>query len=63
MNLLQDIIDSVERRWAAKLQQEVEAWRQRKRLNRLGNAQGARAPLCLRRKNARRYSIGSDFAA
>lgn len=31
MNLPQHIIDTVERRWAAKLQKDVDAWRKRKR--------------------------------
>lgn len=30
MNLPQHVIDNIERRWAAKLQQEVDAWRKRK---------------------------------
>jgi hypothetical protein len=30
MNLPQHVIDNIERRWAAKLQQEIEAWRKRK---------------------------------
>ncbi|MEH2513616.1 hypothetical protein V1291_004970 [Nitrobacteraceae bacterium AZCC 1564] len=31
MKLPQHVIDHVERRWAAKLQQEVDAWQNRKR--------------------------------
>ncbi|MEH2513615.1 hypothetical protein V1291_004969 [Nitrobacteraceae bacterium AZCC 1564] len=31
MDLPQHVIDNVERRWAAKLQQEADAWRKRKR--------------------------------
>jgi hypothetical protein len=31
MNLPQHVVDQLERRWAAKLQQDVEAWWKRKR--------------------------------
>ena len=63
MNLPQHIIDSIERRWATKLQQEVEAWRQRKRTQQARERSRSTRAALSPKENARRYNIGSDFAA
>jgi len=62
MKLPQYIIDSVERRWAAKLQQEAEAWRQRKRPQLTQeHSRSTRATLPPKRIE-RLYSFGRDYA-
>ncbi len=38
MKLPNHIVDNIERRWAAKLQQEVDVWRARKHLLRSGRS-------------------------
>ena len=62
MNLPQHIIDSVERRWAAKLQQEVEAWRRRKRPQLTPEHSRSTRAALPPKGIARRYSFGSDYA-